>query len=483
MASNAPQLTPASPTAGRLDDLFTKQKQAFAEQSMAPLGTRREHLQRLIEGLRCYRDEFIDAISSDFGHRAAAETLSAEILTSLEGLRYARRNLRAWMRPRRARTGLLMFSTSAATRCQPKGVVGIIAPWNYPLLLVMGPLTYALAAGNRVMIKPSEFTPATSRLIARMIAERFDEDHVAVVTGESEVGIAFSQLPFDHLLFTGSTGVGRHVMRAAAEHLTPVTLELGGKSPTIIGPQVDLEMAAERICFGKSLNAGQTCTAPDYVLCPRGRRDEFIAALRAAHARMYPSLAHNDDYTTIVNDRHYERLHTLLHDARTKEAQVIEFNPANETFDPASRKMPLHVLVDVDDDMDVMQEEIFGPLLPIVDCESVDEAIAFINDRPRPLALNVFDDDEQRIAQVVERTHSGGLCINDTVMHVAIDDLPFGGSGASGMGRYQGREGFDTFSNLRGVYRRPRRLNTARVLYPPYGGRMQRWLQRFFIGS
>ncbi len=464
-----------------LGEIFSQQKQAVEDNPPPSLRQRKEHLDKLTHALTEYLDEFVEAISADFGHRAAAETLSAEIMVSLEGVRYARKRLAGWMHPRRARVGLLMASTRAATVYQPKGVVGIISPWNYPLFLVMGPLTYALAAGNRVMIKPSEFTPATSTLLSLVIGELFDDDHVAVVTGHSDVGIAFSQLPFDHLLFTGSTGVGRHVMRAAAENLTPVTLELGGKSPTVIDRDVDLDMAAERICFGKMLNAGQTCTAPDYVLCPRDRQRGFIAAMRKVNARMYPSIANNDDYTAIVNDMHYERLHGLLHDARTKEARITELNPASEKLGHTARKMPLYLLQDVHDDMRVMQEEIFGPLLPIVDCDSIDEAIAYINARERPLALNLFTTDKHAIARVTERTHSGGLLINDAVMHVAIDDLPFGGTGSSGMGRYQGREGFETFSNARAVYRRPVWFNSARTLYPPYGGRLQSLLQKFFL--
>ena len=481
MVSNVSAVQALNPATAGLEAVFSKQKQAVENNAPPTLKQRREHLDRLTRALTAYRNQFVEAISADFGHRAAAETLSAEIMVSLEGVRYARRRLAGWMRPRRARVGMLMASTRAATVYQPKGVAGIIAPWNYPLFLVMGPLTYALAAGNRVMIKPSEFTPATSDLLSLVIGELFDDDHVAVVTGHSDVGIAFSQLPFDHLLFTGSTGVGRHVMRAAAENLTPVTLELGGKSPTVLDHDVDLDMAAERICFGKMMNAGQTCTAPDYVLCPRDRQRDFIAAMRQANARLYPTIADNDDYSAIVNDMHYERLHGLLHDARTKEARITELNPAGETLDHTARKMPLYLLQDVHDDMRVMQEEIFGPLLPVVDCDSVDDAVAYINERDRPLALNLFTTDRKVIDKFVARTHSGGLVINDAVMHVAVDDLPFGGTGASGMGRYQGRAGFETFSNPRAVFRRPSWFNSARTLYPPYGGKLQSMLQKFFL--
>ena len=481
MATSAPDIRSMSSPATELRAIFDKQKQSLAKMPLTSLKTRQQQLTRLIEAITNHRAELTASVSSDFGHRAPDETLSAELLVSVEALRYARRHLRRWMKPQRRKVGLLMASTRAWTVSHPKGVVGIIAPWNYPIMLVMTPLAQALAAGNRVMIKPSEFTPATSATLAKLIAEVFDEDQVTVVTGESDVGIAFSHLPFDHLLFTGSTGIGKHVMRAAAENLTPVTLELGGKSPVLVSHDAELDMAAERICFGKALNAGQTCTAPDYILCPRDRQEELIDALRVAFARMYPTIGDNNDYSSIINDRQYYRLQGLLDDARSKGAKITEFNPAAETFTPGARKMPLNILQEVHDDMTVMQEEIFGPLLPVVSYTTTEEAIAYINARPRPLVINLFDHDQSRIDQVLDSTQSGGFCINDTVMHVAVDDLPFGGSGASGMGRYHGREGFDDFSNLRAVFRRPRWFNSARYLYPPYGGRIQKMLHRLFL--
>ncbi|MDH3647460.1 MAG: coniferyl aldehyde dehydrogenase [Gammaproteobacteria bacterium] len=481
MLSRHAQVQTLSPASRHLEDLFTGQKQAFLESPNPTLGQRREHLTCLMEILIRDQEELAAAISADFGNRSHAETLSAEIMVSVEGLRYARSRLRRWMRPRRAHIGRLMLSTSAKTEYQPKGVVGIIAPWNYPLLMVTSPLTYALAAGNRVMIKPSEFTPRTSAHMQKMFGEIYHEDHVSVVTGEADVGIEFSRLPFDHLLFTGSTGVGRHIMRAAAENLTPVTLELGGKSPTIVTRDVDLKMAAERICFGKALNAGQTCTAPDYVLCPHDMQDELVDHLRGSFTKMFPTVGDNDDYTSIASDRQYERLQDLVHDARTKEAKILEINPAGEKMPHQSRKIPLTVLLNVHDDMRIMQEEIFGPLLPIVPYDSIDDVIEYINARPRPLALNFFDSNRKRIRKVLDHTHSGGVCINDAIMHVAVDDLPFGGTGDSGMGRYHGHEGFATFSNIRGVYRRPRWLNTARTLYPPHGSRLQKFLHRFTL--
>ncbi|NND60776.1 MAG: coniferyl aldehyde dehydrogenase [Gammaproteobacteria bacterium] len=481
MASHAPVVTTADSATADLRRIFDQQKQAFTMSEPFTLRQRRAQLDKLAAVIAANRESVVKAISDDFGHRAAAETLSAEVMVTLESIRYARRRLAGWMRPRRARTGLLMATTRAATVCQPKGVAGIIAPWNYPFLMVFRPLVYALSAGNRIMVKPSEYSPATSALMQEMMAEHFGEDHIAVVTGEAEVGIAFSQLPFDHLLFTGSTEVGRHVMRAAAENLTPVTLELGGKTPTIICNDVDIDMAAERICFGKMLNSGQTCTAPDYVLCAPSRQDQLVAALGAVKARMFPTIAGNYDYTSIANDRHFRRLQEMLADARDKGATIIPLNPAAEKLDPQHRRMPLTVVRNVTDDMRIANEEIFGPILPIIDSPSLDAAIDYIRARPRPLALNLFADSKADIERVVSQTHAGGMCINDAVMHVAVEDLPFGGTGESGMGRYHGRAGFETFSNLKGVYRRPRWINTAKTLYPPHGKALQRWLHRFFI--
>jgi coniferyl-aldehyde dehydrogenase len=343
----------------------------------------------------------------------------------------------------------------------------------------MGPLTGALAAGNRVMIKMSESTPETARIFAQMLGDIFDEDQVAVITGEAEVGMAFSKLAFDHLLFTGSTGVGKHVMRAAAENLTPVTLELGGKSPAIVSKDVPLADAAERIAFGKGVNAGQTCVAPDYVLCPRDRVDGLVDALRIQFARLYPTLRDNADYTQVVNPRQYQRIQGYLQDAREKGARVIELNPADETFSD-TRVLPPTLLLDVTDDMKIMQEEIFGPLMPIVPYDRIEEAMAYIADRPRPLALYYFGYDKAEQERLMNQTHAGGMCINDTILHVAQDDMPFGGIGPSGMGHYHGHEGFLTFSKAKGVYIK-QRFNGARPIYPPYGGTILKLVYKLFI--
>jgi len=358
---------------------------------------------------------------------------------------------------------------------QPLGVIGIIVPWNYPLYLAIGPLIGALAAGNRVMLKMSESTPATGQLLKALLAQIFSEDQVAVVLGEADVGIAFSRLPFDHLLFTGSTSIGRQVMRAAAENLTPVTLELGGKSPAIVSANVPLADAAERIAFGKTLNAGQTCVAPDYVLVPRARIEGFIEAYRQVIRRFYPQLSDNPDYTSIINPRQQARLQDYLDDAQARGARLLPLFEQSQ-----DRRMPHHLLLDVTDEMRVMQDEIFGPLLPIVPYDDLEQALAYVNARPRPLALYYFGYDKAEQQTVLERTHSGGVCLNDTLLHVAQDDLPFGGVGPSGMGHYHGHEGFLTFSKAKGVFIK-QRFNASRLIYPPYGKALQKLVYRLFI--
>jgi coniferyl-aldehyde dehydrogenase len=384
------------------------------------------------------------------------------------------------MKPQRRSTSLLMATTKAKVYFQPLGVVGIIAPWNYAIALSAGPLVFALAAGNRVMLKMSETTPRTAELMRHVLSEAFEERQVAVVPGEAETAREFTRLPFDHLLFTGGSDIGRMVMREAAANLTPVTLELGGKSPTLISDDVPMDLAAERICFGKALNAGQTCVAPDYVLCPEARVDEFVDAFGAALARMYPGLVRSSDYSAVVNERHYRRIKGYVDDARAKGAEVVELNPGGLSPETGSRKLPLYLVKRATARMTVMQEEIFGPVLPIVTYNHLQEAIDFINARPRPLALNLFDFNAERRARVLAETHAGGVCINDAVSHFIAEDLPFGGIGESGMGHYHGYEGFLTFSHKKDVFQRPR-LNTGKVLYAPHGGWLQRLMYRIFL--
>lgn len=459
-----------------LDALLARQRAAFRANPMPSAAERRQWLQALRELLRKEQEAIIRAISADFGNRSADETRLAELMPSLQGIHYASRRLGKWMKPSRRSVGLAFQPASAKVVYQPLGVVGVIVPWNYPLFLAIGPLTAALAAGNRVMIKMSESTPQTSQLLKDLLGRIFPEDLVAVVLGEADVGAAFSRLPFDHLLFTGATSIGKHVMRAAADNLTPVTLELGGKSPAIVSADVPLKDAAERIAFGKTLNAGQTCVAPDYVLVPKDRVEDFVTAFRQAVRRFYPTLADNPDYTAIINERQFERLNGYLRDAESKGARILPLFEEN----PQGRRLPLAVLLDVSDDMQVMQEEIFGPLLPIVPYERLEDAFAYVNDRPRPLALYFFGYDKAEQQRVLYETHAGGVCINDTLMHVAQEDLPFGGIGPSGMGQYHGHEGFLTFSKAKAVFVK-QRFNAAALIYPPYGKALQKLVYRLFV--
>ncbi|MBD8096579.1 coniferyl aldehyde dehydrogenase [Pseudomonas fluorescens] len=458
-----------------LQDLFEAQRRAYAANPMPPAAQRQQWLKALRDLLSDERQALINAISQDFSHRSADETLFAELMPSLHGIHYASKHLKAWMKPSRRAVGIAFQPASAKVIYQPLGVVGVIVPWNYPLYLAIGPLVGALAAGNRVMLKLSESTPATGELLKALLAKIFPEDLVCVVLGEAEVGMAFSTLRFDHLLFTGATSIGRHVMRAAAEHLTPVTLELGGKSPAIVSADVPLKDAAERIAFGKALNAGQTCVAPDYVLVPEDRVEGFVEAYSHAIREFYPTLADNPDYTAIINERQLARLNAYARDATDKGATLIALYDQGQ-----ARRMPHSLLLNVSDEMTVMQDEIFGPLLPIVPYRGIDQAFAYINQRPRPLALYYFGYNKSEQNRVLHETHSGGVCLNDTLLQVAQDDLPFGGIGPSGMGHYHGHEGFLTFSKAKGVLVK-QRLNAAKLIYPPYGKSIQKLIQKLFI--
>lgn len=459
----------------QLQDLFDTQRRAYAANPMPPASQRQQWLKALRDLLSDERQALINAISQDFSHRSADETLFAELMPSLHGIHYASKHLKGWMKPSRRAVGIAFQPASAKVIYQPLGVVGVIVPWNYPLYLAIGPLVGALAAGNRVMLKLSESTPATGELLKALLAKIFPEDLVCVVLGEAEVGMAFSKLPFDHLLFTGATSIGKHVMRAAAEHLTPVTLELGGKSPAIVSADVPLKDAAERIAFGKALNAGQTCVAPDYVLVPEDRVEAFVEAYTQAVRGFYPTLTDNPDYTAIINERQLTRLNTYVKDATDKGATLIPLYDQGQ-----ARRMAHSLLLNVSDDMTVMQDEIFGPVLPIVPYRGIDQAFAYINQRPRPLALYYFGYNKGEQDRVLYETHSGGVCLNDTLLHVAQDDMPFGGIGPSGMGHYHGHEGFLTFSKAKGVLVK-QRLNAAKLIYPPYGKAIQKLIQKLFV--
>ena len=437
-------------------------------------------LRALLKAVRARREEFVKAISGDFGGRARQETLLLEVFPLVDTIHHAIRLLPRWMRPRPAAAGWQFLPGRARVVYQPLGVVGVIGAWNYPLLLTLSPVVSALAAGNHAMLKPSELAPRTADLMARMVSDLFPADYLTVVTGGTETGAAFAALPFDHLLFTGSTRVGKLIMRSASEHLTPVTLELGGKSPALVHTDFPAPTAAARIMAGKLFNAGQTCIAPDYVLVEAGAREEFVRLAAEAVTTMYPRLVDNPDFTRIVNGQHYQRLRGLVGDATQRGAEMLEVNPARESANEQNRVFLPTLLWNVSDQMTVMQEEIFGPVLPVVTYRSLDEAIEYVNARPRPLALYYFDHNSKRVEAVLARTTSGGVTVNDTIFHIAQNDLPFGGVGPSGMGSYHGFDGFLTFSKKKGVFLQSR-FTTLGMLRPPYGA-LARRVTDFLIG-
>lgn len=470
-----------------LMDVYTAQRHACMNECLVSLATRLDRLDRAINLLMTHGDELADAMAADFSPRPQLMSMFSDIAPAIKSLRYAKKHVARWMRPQRRplEFPLGLLGARGEIRYQPKGVVGLISPWNFPVNLTFGPLAGILAAGNRAMIKPSEMTPETSSLMESLIGRYFDSKELCVVTGGVDVGRAFSAVPYDHLLFTGATSIGRHVMRAAAESLTPVTLELGGKSPVILSRSADLEQAAERIIIGKMMNAGQICLAPDYCLVPKEMMQEFHDALVAAAERLYPTIKNNAHYTAIVNRHHKDRLYAQLKDAEAKGAEVTLVNPAQEVFsaDDGDTVMPLHLLQNTSDAMTVMQDEIFGPLMPLIPYDSIEDAIAYVNDRERPLALYYFGKDKEEERAVLDKTLSGGVTVNDVVWHVGHESLPFGGIGPSGMGAYHGHEGFLTFSHARSVYRQTG-FNLAKMigLRPPYGKKLKQAL-RMQIGK
>ena len=464
-----------------MKDVLNRQKAAHLRDGAPSAALRIDRLNRCIALLVDHRRAIEDAVAADFGARSRTATAFADVAASIGPLKHARDHLARWMRPeRRATTPRILgfLGARAEVRRQPKGVVGIISPWNFPVNLAFAPLAGVLAAGNRAMIKPSETTPATSALLQEMFAGSFDPEEIAVFTGGPEVGQAFASLAFDHLVFTGATSIARHVMRAAAENLVPLTLELGGKSPVVIGRSADLATAAARIMNGKTLNAGQICLAPDYVLAPADRLDAFVEQARQAVVQMYPTIRDNADVTAIVSDRHLARLEGYVDDARAKGATIVEINPAGEDLrQQPHRRMAPTLILDPTDDMTVMQEEIFGPLLPVRRYGTVDEAIDYINGHARPLGLYYFGSDAAERDRVLERTTSGGVTVNDVLMHVAQEELPFGGIGPAGMGAYHGRDGFREFSHARSVYHQIKRdIGPLKMLRPPYGKGIARFL-------
>ncbi len=476
-SDEAETAAPAPTRATLLEDTLHRQQRAFALDMNPSLAERLDRLDRLL--VMTYRIEpaMIDAIAADFGYRSRHETLLADVMIVRAAIRHTRGHLVRWMRLRRVSTAAAYWPGRGHTQPQPLDVVGIVSPWNYPFQLAVLPALSALAAGNRVMIKPSEQTPRFSALLARAVEQSFAADEMTVLCGGADVGRAFVALPFDHLLFTGSTAVGRQVALAAAANLTPVTLELGGKSPAILGADCDLAEAAPRLVAGKLFNAGQTCIAPDYLLVHQSLMTALPDTLRAAVARLYPTIAGNPDYTSLVSDQAQARLEALLDDARTHGARVLPLHHERATV---ARRMPPRLVLQVNDGMALMRHEIFGPLLPVVAYERLDDALAYVNRHDRPLALYWFGRNTAEREQVLRDTICGGVTINDCLLHVAQQHLPFGGIGPSGHGRYHGEAGFRTFSHDKPVFVQSRHSG-VRLMSPPYGrafGWLRRWVER-----
>ncbi|MGV0035866.1 MAG: coniferyl aldehyde dehydrogenase [Candidatus Azotimanducaceae bacterium WSBS_2022_MAG_OTU7] len=464
-------MTNAEPTQSDMQAVLDRQKKAYIAEGAVSAETRIDRIDRAIDILNTHGTKLNEAMAADFGHRSMDLSKMADIDGSIGPLKAAKKHLRQWMRPEK-RTPMFplgLFGARARIEYQPLGVVGCISPWNFPVQLTFSPLAGVLAAGNRAMIKPSEFTVQTSELMKELVGAAFNEEEIAVFTGGPDVGGAFARLPFDHLLFTGATSIAKHVMKAAAENLVPVTLELGGKSPVIIGKSANLKQAATNIMAGKIMNAGQVCLA-DYVILPEESRDEFVEHARNSVAKMFPNIKDNPDYTSIVNERHFDRLNGYIDDAIEKGAKVVEINPANEDFSQQEHhRIPPTLILDPTDDMKVMQDEIFGPVLPIKQYKEIDETLHYVNSKDRPLGLYYFGQDKAEEREVLTRTTSGGVTVNDVIMHVAQEDLPFGGVGPSGMGSYHGYDGFKNFSHTKSIYTQSNAVSKlAAVMRPPY---------------
>lgn len=465
-----------------LTRILQAQRDAFRHDGTPSLETRIDRIDRCIGLIVDHKDELCEAVNEDFGCRSHHVTQLNDIFPSIASLKFVKKNLGKWMRPERRKSPFPMGLLGARSEIhyQPKGVVGIMSPWNVPVNVVFSPLADVFGAGNRAMIKPSEFNPNTVELLQKLFGEYFDETEVAICAGGADVGAAFSALPLDHIIFTGSGGVGKLVMQAAAKNLTPVTLELGGKSPVIVSKSADIAEAAEKIMTIKAMNAGQVCISPDYCFVPRTELDSFISECQKTVSEQYPTIGDNNDFVSMVNESNFDRVRSFIDDAKAKGARVITLSPSGETWDDRKRhKIPIHIIVDPGDDMIVMQEELFGPVLCIKPYDTIDACIDTINSRPRPLALYYLGKDKAEQQQVIDGTIAGGMCINDLAMHFACDDMPFGGVGASGMGHYHGREGFKTFSHAKAVFRQgPVNLPKLSGTLPPYGEKVDKLMSR-----
>ena len=453
------------------------QKNLNIKEGAPDIKLRTDRLDRIILMVTKNEKAIISALQEDFGNRDPVMSAVTEVASVVGPMEHAKKNLKKWMKTEKRKaaiaplgSALSLLGAKAEIRYQPKGVVGAISPWNFPLNLALAPLSGILAAGNRVMLKPSELTPASSEITKSMIQEYFDESEIAVFTGDPEVGAAFSGLAFDHLIFTGGTAIAKHVMKAASENLVPLTLELGGKSPVIVGKSSKIQETAQRVMQGKTMNAGQICLAPDYALVPEESVDEFVKATVDATSQMYPDMKDNEDFTSIINQKHYDRIQGYLADAKEKGAEVIEINPSNEDFtQQPHHKIPPTLVLNPTDDMKIMQEEIFGPVLPIKTYNDVSETVDYINSKDRPLGLYYFGEDSKEKDYVLNNTTSGGVTVNDVISHIQMEDLPFGGVGPSGMGSYHGHDGFKEFSHAKAVYKQTRvNLMKFAGLVPPY---------------
>lgn len=464
-----------------LHNILDNQRNAFRAEGPVALATRIDRIDRCIALLVDNKEAICDAVNQDFGCRSKYVTLMTDIMNSVGSLKFVKKNLKKWMKPEKRTPFMPMnfLGAKAHVHYQPKGVVGIMTPWNVPVNMIFSPLADVLGAGNRAMIKPSEFTPHTAEIMHTLVGQYFEESEITVITGGPEVGAAFSSLPLDHLIFTGATSIGRLVMRAAAENMVPVTLELGGKSPVIIGEKSDIHVAAERIITGKAMNGGQLCISPDYCFVPQSRMEAFINHCKSVIAEQFPTVQDNPDYVACINERHYDRVKGYIDEATAKGERVIPLCPAGEEFsDRKTHKIALHLVVNPADDLACMQDEIFGALLNIKPYDELEDVIEFINARERPLALYYFGKDKAEQDRVINETISGGVAVNAIALHVATDDLPFGGVGKSGMGSYRGREGFRTFSHGRAVYREGF-VDMAKLAgtLPPYGQKVANMLE------
>ena len=460
-----------------MNRILELQKNLNIKEGAPAINLRKDRLDRVIAMVSKYDKQIVSAVNQDFGNRDQIMSAATEVASVIGPMEHAKKNLKKWMKTEKRKaaiaplgSALSLLGAKAEVRYQPKGVVGAISPWNFPMNLALAPLAGIISAGNRVMHKPSELTPATSDLLKQMIEEYFDEGEMAVFVGDAEVGAAFSGLAFDHLIFTGGTSIAKHVMKAASENLVPLTLELGGKSPVVVGKNAKIKETAQRVMQGKTMNAGQICLAPDYALVPEEKVEEFVQASVEATSEMYPEMKDNDDFTSIINQRHYDRIQGYLEDAKEKGADVVEINPSNEDFSQQPHhKIPPTIVLNPSEDMKIMQEEIFGPVLPVKTYKDVTEPVDYINSKDRPLGLYYFGEDAKEKDYVLENTTSGGVTVNDVISHIQMEDLPFGGVGPSGMGSYHGYDGFKEFSHAKAVYKQTK-INLMKLagLVPPY---------------